>query len=113
MSKEYKPSPLPYERVGRWIKDAEGRTVCSMETAFHGKDAVTADVIVAVVNSHATLTADLTRVTAERDRLLTACKLVATWMRRCGPMNTVGAVGEILRHAEDAIKQCEATNQTT
>ena len=73
MSKEYKPSPLPYERVGRWIKDAEGRTVCSMETAFHGKDAVTADVIVAVVNSHATLTADLARVTAERDRLREAC----------------------------------------
>ena len=76
MSKEYKPSPLPYERVGRWIKDAEGRTVCSMETAFHGKDAVTADVIVAVVNSHATLTADLARVTAERDRLRTIVEMM-------------------------------------
>lgn len=49
----------------------------------------------------------MARLIAAAPDLLAALTLVATWMRRSSVMDTVGAVGEILRHAEEAIAKAK------
>lgn len=45
--------------------------------------------------------------------LLVNLKLLTTWMRRTSIMNTIGAVGDMLKHAEFAITEAEQTPTTT
>jgi hypothetical protein len=47
------------------------------------------------------------RLIAAAPDMLTSLKLITLWMRRASILNTVGAVGEILRHGEEAIKKAE------